>query len=299
MSVKQDKKKVDSPNVEPSLNNEDSELQQAILMSMKQDEKKGHSIVVQPKNFEDDEIEKAVALSIEESIPQNDKQPFIEDPDYMEELYDNESQYSYKDPSPYDSPEYKTHSDETPIPHEVFEERYKIAEKQRLQIERRIDREEQDNAYMTSVLIDRHKEQVKKEEEKKKKDKEEQEKREQLQKLENEKKLEEDRAREAIEREIYLKNLASKLPEEPHPSDETLLLTFQLPNGERVPRLFLKSDTVQTIKDFIDTRALYGKPIPKSYKLITDYPKKIWDNMDMKLSETNWTRELLRVEQSD
>jgi len=113
--------------------------------------------------------------------------------------------------------------------------------------------------------------------------------------------LEKMKAQEKDERERYLKALELSLPMEPDASDPNALhLTFRLPNGDRFSRFFLKSSTLKQVKNFVDSQELQGKSIPLSYNLITDFPKQIWNNLALHLSETNFQkRQLLRIELSE
>jgi len=187
--------------------------------------------------------------------------------------------------------------DESDIPPEVLEDQFKIEEEKRQREQRRLEKQEQDNAYQTSVLMDKYKEEQKKQMVLDKQLQEEREKRELLEKQNFEKALEAQKAKEAIERELELQRIESSLPPEPSPTDPNAIqITFHLPTGERVTRIFLKSDTIKTLKDFIDTRALHGKTIPSLYNFL-EYPKKVWDQLDQKLSDTNWSKnQLLRIE---
>jgi len=160
---------------------------------------------------------------------------------------------------------------------------------------RRNEMKEQDNAYLKSLKIDKAKA-----EEKKKKEREEKEKalQEQIKVQQEQIKVQqEQRAKE--EKEALLKQKLSTLPPEPPTSDPNIVnLTFQLPTGERISRFFLKDNTFQEVKDFLDTRDLSGSSIPASYNIISDFPKTIWDNLSLKLSETPFQRrQLLRLEQ--
>jgi len=122
-------------------------------------------------------------------------------------------------------------------------------------------------------------------------------KRELLEKQNLEKALEAQKAKAAKDRELELQRMESTLPPEPSPTDPNAIqITFLLPTAERVSRFFLKSDTIKTLKDFIDTRALHGKTIPLHYNF-SEWPKKVWDQLDQKLSDTNWPKnQLLRIE---
>jgi len=187
--------------------------------------------------------------------------------------------------------------DESDIPPEVLEEQFKLEEEKRQREQRRLEKQEQDNAYHTSVLMDKYKEEQKKQKELDKQLQEDREKKELMEKQNLEKALEVQKAKEAIERELELQRIESTLPPEPSPTDPNAIqIIFHLPTGERVNRFFHKSDTIKTLKDFIDTRALHGKTIPSLYHLL-EYPKKVWDQLDQKLSDTNWQKkQLLRIE---
>jgi len=183
---------------------------------------------------------------------------------------------------------------------EVLEEQFKQEEEKRLKEEEKIQKEEkrqneerrlhlrqQDDAYETSVAMDRSKEEYRKELE-----------RIQKKQLEEQKRLEELKENQKKERERYLKTIEQNLPQEPDTTDPNALqITFRLPNGDRFSRFFLKTSLLKQVKDFVDTQELYGKLIPSSYNLITDFPKQIWNKLDLPLSQTNFQkRQLLRIE---
>jgi len=169
----------------------------------------------------------------------------------------------------------------------VLEEQIKMEEEKRQLEERRLHLRQQDDAYETSVAIDRSKEDYLKELE-----------RNEIKRKEEEKRLEEKKELAKKERQRHLKELEQSLPMEPDSTDPNALhITFSLPNGHRFSRFFLKSATLKHVKQFVDIQELYDQPIPSSYKLMTDFPKKIWDNMDLQLSETDFQkRQLLRIE---
>jgi len=170
---------------------------------------------------------------------------------------------------------------------EVLEEQIKMEEEKRQLNERRLHLRQQDDAYETSVAMDRSKADYLKElERNEKKQKEEQ------------KLLEEQKEKAKQERQRHLKAIEQSLPMEPDATDpNAIMITFCLPNGDRFPRFFLKSALLKQVKHFVDIQELHGKPIPASYKLITDFPKQIWDNMDLHLSDTNFQkRQLIRIE---
>jgi len=173
---------------------------------------------------------------------------------------------------------------------EVLEEQIKMKEEKSQLDERRLYVREQDDAYETSLAMDRSKEEYRKELE-----------RIEREQLEAVKQLEEKKEREKREREIYLKKIDLSLPKEPESSDPNALhITFRLPNGDRFSRFFLNSSSLKQVKDFVDSRELYGTPIPSSYNFITDFPKQIWNNLDLYLSDTNFQkRQLLRIEPAD
>jgi len=172
----------------------------------------------------------------------------------------------------------------------VLEEQIKMEEEKRQFKERRLYVREQDDAYETSMAIDRSKADYLKELERNEKNQKEEQKR--LEKL---------KEKEKDERERFLKALELSLPMEPEATDPNALhLTFRLPNGDRFSRFFLKSSTLKQVKNFVDSQELHGKAIPLMYNFITDFPKEIWNNMALRLSETNFQkRQLLRIEPSE
>jgi len=286
--------------------------------SIKEDEIKKKKKPVDPvsENYEDDtELQRALDESYQHispplSIPTYPSQNIEESLDKdiatallmsMEELEFTEPQTYENLPLPVQAPQVppELEPESEPVPQlmddsvidisEAIEES-KMEEEKRQLNERRLHVREQDDAYETSMAIDRSKEDYLKEiERNEKKQKEE------LMRLEKMK------AQEKDERERYLKALELSLPMEPDASDPNALhLTFRLPNGDRFSRFFLKSSTLKQVKNFVDSQELQGKSIPLSYNLITDFPKQIWNNLALHLSETNFQkRQLLRIELSE
>jgi len=176
---------------------------------------------------------------------------------------------------------------EDKVLNKVLEEQIKMEEEKRQLNERRLHLREQDDAYETSVAMDRSKADYLKELERNEK------------KQKEEKKFLEEQKEKAIqERQRHLKAIEQSLSMEPDATDPNAIqINFCLPNGDRFSRFFLKSALLKHVKHFVDIQELYGKPIPASYKLITDFPKQIWDNLDLHISETNFQkRQTLRIE---
>lgn len=204
--------------------------------------------------------------------------------------YDDEEDQDYVD-----VPEEPTWVD---VEEGVEEKYYDQEELRKMDLDRRAqEKREQDEAYETSALIDKSKE-----EEKKRIEKERQRKIEQQQSTEAQKQMEESKAK--LLKEQQLKDLESKLPPEPPLTSNVVdtnnpiyHITIQLPNSQRISRSFHHTNTLQQLKDFIDTRALYGIDIPAHYRIISNYPTQVWDDLNQIISDTTFQkRQLLRVE---
>jgi hypothetical protein len=97
-----------------------------------------------------------------------------------------------------------------------------------------------------------------------------------------------------------------QLPAEPDKSAaNATLLVIRLPNGERIERRFVADvDTIQTVRDFIDTRAVvdpakYESVLAKSgeYKLVADFPRREFSASDgaLTLASAGLTKRALLV----
>jgi len=171
-------------------------------------------------------------------------------------------------------------------------EYYYQEELRKLELERRAkELRDQDMAYETSALIDKSKE-----EEKKRQEKEYQLLIEQQISSEAQKLVEEDQAK--LLKEKQLTELESQLPPEPPPSEPNVYhITLQFPNSFKLTRTFHQTNSLQQLKDFIDTRALHGIDIPAQYRIISNFPTQVWDDFGLIMKETTFQkRQLLRVE---
>jgi len=246
---------------------EDEEIQRVLTESYKQ---QVPYLPVSPQKIEgidDKDMEAAILMSME-IFNQPKKEESEKQPQNNEENHEDDTEIEDRELS------------------DVLEQQIKMKEEKSQLNERRLHVREQDDAYETSLAMDRSKEEYRKELE-----------RIEIEKVEAQKRLETEKEKKNEERKSYLKKLEDSLPKEPESSDPNALhITFRLPNGDRFSRFFLKSSSFKQVKDFVDSRELYGKQIPSSYNFITDFPKQIW-NMDLHLTDTNFQkRQLLRIE---
>jgi len=97
-----------------------------------------------------------------------------------------------------------------------------------------------------------------------------------------------------------LKNI--QIPEEPTEGDILHILIF-LPNGDKLKRKFRPSETLQTVKDYIDVQFLEEndtKKIPRNYKIITDFPRTVWSDTSSKLGDLGFQKNIsFRVEKEE
>ncbi|KAM9960581.1 hypothetical protein ACTFIW_009724 [Dictyostelium discoideum] len=89
----------------------------------------------------------------------------------------------------------------------------------------------------------------------------------------NDKKEEQEKLKK--QKQERLQFLKLNLKSEPSIDNEnSIKLLIKLPNGENIQRRFLKTDTINDIYDFIDSK----DQISFKYSLATNYPKKVYKN---------------------
>ncbi|XP_039050818.1 plant UBX domain-containing protein 8-like isoform X2 [Hibiscus syriacus] len=99
--------------------------------------------------------------------------------------------------------------------------------------------------------------------------------------------LEEDQRKQECERQLAAKE--ASLPQEPSSNEENAVnLLVRMPDGIRRGRLFLKSDRLQSLYDFIDI----GRGVePGTYRLVRPYPRRAFgeEESSLTLSELGLT----------
>jgi len=122
------------------------------------------------------------------------------------------------------------------------------------EVDRRI-RQEQDEAFMQSLAADEEKERKLQEEEERIR----------------EEQLLSQRAHE--QKEKKLKMIASRVPNEPDPSEKDVSqLVIRLTDGSRLQRRFYPLDSVQSVFDFVN--ASHPELLDLDYELVTNFPRK-------------------------
>lgn len=121
-------------------------------------------------------------------------------------------------------------------------------------------RQQQDEAYQASLLVDQEKARKKREEEDKVREEEEQ-----------KRKMVEDHSRMLQEREDRKNNLRSEIPEEP-PKDhsDAIKIVLKLPHGSRIERRFLRAQSLKYLYYF----AFCHEDCPDDFRIITNFPKR-------------------------
>jgi len=83
-----------------------------------------------------------------------------------------------------------------------------------------------------------------------------------------------------------LELLKENLPEEPRKEEQCVTtLVLRMPNGNRLTRLFTYSTKLSTVKNFVEVQALNGKEIPENFEMLTDFPRRKLETLDMSLEE--------------
>jgi FAS-associated factor 2 len=89
----------------------------------------------------------------------------------------------------------------------------------------------------------------------------------------------------SLERESTLKRKRDGLKPEPPAGPDTTRLRLQLPNGSKIDRRFLATQTVEEIRDFIDVYFGDNDISIETYSLATNYPKRTYDDPSICLTE--------------
>lgn len=183
---------------------------------------------------------------------------------------------------------------------EELERAIKASAEEEERRERQRLRDEQDRAYQESLRADAERVRRAKEEEMKKIE-EEQRRQEELdrQQLEEAMQLSVQLTQEQREKEALRRKLA-QFDVEPTwqaNSDAVTQLGIRLPNGQRVMRNFLKSDKLMKVKEFIETRKVQDEAlkdvIPSQFDLVQDFPRKVYDNLDLTLEQVGLLKRAL------
>ncbi|KAK8685042.1 hypothetical protein V6N13_041053 [Hibiscus sabdariffa] len=92
--------------------------------------------------------------------------------------------------------------------------------------------------------------------------------------------LEEEQRKQECERQLAAKE--ASLPQEPSANEENAVnLLVRMPDGSRRGRLFLKSDRLQSLYDFIDI----GRGVkPGTYRLVRPYPRRAFGDEESSLT---------------
>ncbi|XP_077990625.1 FAS-associated factor 2-A-like [Glandiceps talaboti] len=122
-------------------------------------------------------------------------------------------------------------------------------------------RQEQDVAYLESLRADEEKERKKQEKQEEIKRQEEEKQR----KIDEKKRLQDEKKQLKIEK-------AENLPSEPDCDDPDIIkLVLKFPNGTRIERRFLHSNSVQVLYDYV----FCNENAPEEFQIVTNFPRKV------------------------
>ncbi|XP_070534832.1 FAS-associated factor 2-like [Ptychodera flava] len=122
-------------------------------------------------------------------------------------------------------------------------------------------RQEQDAAYLESLRADEEKERRKQEEKERK----------QRQEDEKQRKVDE-KKRQQEERKQLKITKSENLPSEPDSDDPNAVkLVLKFPNGTRIERRFLNSESVQVLYDYV----FCNENAPEEFHIVTNFPRKV------------------------
>mmetsp|Transcript_8129 Transcript_8129/g.10771 ORF Transcript_8129/g.10771 Transcript_8129/m.10771 type:complete len:452 (+) Transcript_8129:91-1446(+) len=140
-------------------------------------------------------------------------------------------------------------------------------------------RQEQDAEYHATLQADRLRQaELQAERERKAKEEEEERQREEMEKaLEISRKL---------NKEATLKQKKDNLSPEPPQGPDTTRLRLQFPNGAKVDRRFLNSDSLQVVRDYIDIHFGENDIEIENYSISTNYPKRTFEDSQQSLLDS-------------
>jgi len=128
-------------------------------------------------------------------------------------------------------------------------------------------RREQDKAFEESLIVDTEKERMRMELEKQKE--------------------EEEAIRMSIDlnKNIKMEKLRSKLSDEPRKDNtDSTVIVVRMPDGKRSERIFLGSDKIELLRNFIELKNLEAG-YENDFEIVSDFPKMIYSNMNITLKD--------------
>jgi len=128
-------------------------------------------------------------------------------------------------------------------------------------------RREQDKAFEESLIVDTEKERMRMELEKQKE--------------------EEEAIRMSIDlnKNIKMEKLRSKLSDEPRKDNtDSTVIVVRMPDGKRLERIFLGSDKIELLRNFIELKNLEAG-YENDFEIVSDFPKMIYSNMNITLKD--------------
>jgi len=109
-------------------------------------------------------------------------------------------------------------------------------------------------------------------------------------------------SKQLVEQQRKIERIRSeKLPEEPKMGGvHVIRFIARLPTGENFERDFNSSDTIRDIRNFVEKQSLEENgeaPVPENFRLVTDFPRQVWDDLNLKLEQIPFRKRfLVRVE---
>jgi len=107
--------------------------------------------------------------------------------------------------------------------------------------------------------------------------------------------LEIQKQRESME--TYATEKLSHFPEEPnHSRTEVINLVFRLPDGQRICRRFLKSDSIGLIREWVDIQRKARYISGDHWNIVSNFPKKVFLQLDAKVGDVFTMNQVLAIE---
>jgi len=73
-------------------------------------------------------------------------------------------------------------------------------------------------------------------------------------------------------------------------------LVFRLPDGQRISRRFLKSDSIGLIREWVDIQRKARYISGDHWNIVSNFPKKVFQQLDAKVGDVFTMNQVLAIE---
>jgi hypothetical protein len=96
--------------------------------------------------------------------------------------------------------------------------------------------------------------------------------------------------------ERQLRELAAAVPPEPPVGSDACSLAFRLPDGSRIQRRLMRSDTIGLLRRVVASQRAAGASVPNRFAIVMDYPRRRFDDDAQTLESAGmWPRAAINI----